>query len=186
MSEEKKINIKKELLSYLIIFIGSFLLFTFITKFIFKPVNVDGESMHPTLVDHDRGFSNILAKDWEISRLDIVVVEGKGNLDELWVKRVIGLPHDTIYAKDDVLYVNGIKVDEDFLDEEYVDEIREKFGMFTEDFDEVTLGEDEYFLMGDNRRYSMDSRMVGSFHKDEIVSKGIFIYYPFNHIGFYD
>lgn len=184
MSE--KTNFKKEIFSFVIIFCVSYLLFTLVTKFVFKPIQVDGSSMHPTLVDLDRGFSNILAKDWEISQADIVVVEGKNDLEELWVKRVIGLPNDTVSCENDVVYVNGEAIDESYLNLEYVEEIRGQFGIFTEDFDEITLGEDEYFLMGDNRMYSKDSRMVGTFSSDEIISKGIFIYYPFNHFGFFN
>ena len=70
-----------------------------------------------------------------------------------------------------------------FLDKNWVESEKEIYGHFTEDFGPYTLKEDEYFLMGDNRTHSTDSRDVGAFTKDEITSVGIFVYYPFDEFG---
>ena len=121
------------------------------------------------------------AKFTDIDRFDVVVAYNEES-GENWVKRVIGLPGDTVYAKDDVVYVNGLPIEEPYLDTDYVNQIRERGDYFTQDFDKITLGEDEYFLMGDNRVVSYDSRRVGPFKRDDIKGKGIFILYPFDKI----
>ena len=74
-------------------------------------------------------------------------------------------------------------MEQDFLDETYVASETEIYGEFTEDFGPITLKEDEYFLMGDNRKHSTDSRRVGAFSKEDITSVGIFVYFPLSEFG---
>lgn len=85
-----------------------------------------------------------------------------------------------IYAKDDVLYINGEPQEEPYLNTSYVKSIRAQGRKFTEDFGPITLKDDEYFVMGDNRVVSHDSRAVGPFHKEDIIGKNAYILYPFN------
>lgn len=152
------------------------------TTFVLKTVRVDGKSMYPTLDNGDIGLMNVFsAKFQKIHRYDVVIVYNK-EAKEDWVKRVIGLPGDTIYAKDDVVYVNGQPLDEPYLNTDYVKQIRVRGDKFTDDFDKVTLGKDQYFLMGDNRIVSYDSRRVGPFTRDEIRGKDVYVFYPFNHM----
>ena len=101
---------------------------------------------------------------------------------ENWVKRVIGLPGDTIYAKDDVVYVNGMPIEEPYLDNAYANQIRRHGNNFTEDFPKRTLKDNEYFLMGDNRIVSYDSRRVGPFKREDIRGKDVYVLFPFNKI----
>ena len=132
--------------------------------------------MDPTLEDGEIGLMNVFsAKFQDIERFDVVVVYNEEK-KENWVKRVIGLPGDTIYAKDDVVYVNGMPIEEPYLDNDYADSIRltENY-KFTEDFDELQLGEDEYYLMGDNRYASKDSREMGAFKRGDIKAVDFFI-----------
>ena len=155
--------------TFVICFVCIFLL----TNFVVKPVRVDGRSMDPTLEDGEIGLMNVFsAKFQDIERFDVVVVYNEEK-KENWVKRVIGLPGDTIYAKDDVVYVNGMPIEEPYLDNDYADSIRltENY-KFTEDFDEVQLGEDEYYLMGDNRYASKDSREMGAFPPCRTIQAG--------------
>lgn len=181
-SDKKKQGIKYELLDLLKTFIICFIAVFLLTTFVVKPVRIDGRSMYPTLEDGEVGLMNVFsAKFTDIDRFDVVVAYNEES-GENWVKRVIGLPGDTVYAKDDVVYVNGLPIEEPYLDTDYVNQIRERGDYFTQDFDKITLGEDEYFLMGDNRVVSYDSRRVGPFKRDDIKGKGIFILYPFDKI----
>ena len=75
------------------------------------------------------------------------------------------------------------ELDQTFLDKDWVEQEKAIYGYFTEDFGPYTLKDDEYFLMGDNRTHSTDSRDVGTFNKEEITSVGIFVYYPFEEFG---
>ncbi len=155
-----------------------------ITHFFFMPVRVKGTSMYPTLYNGSIGFSSIINRKVNgIKRFDIVIiyVEEKG---ENLVKRVIGLPGETITYNKGILYVDGVAVEEYFLDEEYVKQqvSLSYHDYFTDDFT-YSLGEDEYFCLGDNRLVSSDSRFYGPFNSKELVSKDIFIIYPFDKFG---
>jgi len=154
-----------------------------IVNFFFMPVKVVGTSMVPTLENANYGFSSIIARRVDgIERFDIVVIE----LDnERLVKRVIGLPGESIWYVNDILYINGNPIDEDFLKDDYVKSMLDLWGRecFTGDFEVVSLGEDEYFCLGDNRLVSSDSRYYGAFKAEQIVSKDIFIIYPFKNFG---
>lgn len=165
------------------IFIVCYVTVFLITTFIFKPVRVQGESMYPTLLDDEIGLMNVFgAKFSEVKRFDVVVVYNEEK-NEDWVKRIIGLPGDTISSDKDVLYINGEEQSQSFLNQEYVD-LMTLHGeiQFTEDFGPIVLGDDEYFLMGDNRPRSFDSRKRGPFTKDELRGKDIMILYPFDEI----
>lgn len=178
---KKKFDFKREILSLAKMFAFWFVIFFLITKFFVNPIQVIGSSMYPTLIDQERGFSSVISKHFDIDRFDIVVVEAQEK--DYWVKRVIGLPNDTIEYRNDTLYINGKIVEQDFLDQEYVKQEIEKYGYFTEDFNEITLADDEYFLMGDNRHHSTDSRVVGPFKQEQITSVGVMVYYPFQQLG---
>lgn len=176
-------KIRKEIIDLVKIFVVCFVMVYMITTFIAKPVQVDGGSMFPTLADEQIGITNVFsARFQKINRFDVVIIYNSYE-HEYWVKRVIGLPGDRIYAKDDKVYVNGQEIDEPYLNTEYVNECR-KTKVFTEDFEEIKLTDDEFFLMGDNRIVSHDSRMVGPFHRDDIKGKGIFVLHPFDSLKF--
>lgn len=178
--ESPKSGWKYEIFDLIKTFVICFIAIFLITTYLIRPVRVDGRSMYPTLEDDDMGIMNIISrKMFGVDRYDVVVVYND-KVKEDWVKRVIGLPGDSIYAKDDVVYVNGKPIDEPYLDTDYANKIRARGDKFTEDFDEVILGEDEYFLMGDNRVNSTDSRMVGPFKGENIVGKDVYVFFPFN------
>jgi signal peptidase I len=152
-----------------------------LTNFVVKPIKVNGDSMYPTLKDQSLGFSNILTYSLVgVNRYDIVIVYVE-SMDEYLVKRVIGLPNETIEVKDDKVYINGEMISQDFLDENY----KSQFPIFTIGFESVTLGDDEVFLMGDNRPYSSDSRVFGAFKLDDIIAKDAYIFYPLNEINWF-
>lgn len=174
-------KVKRELFDMIKIFILCAVTVLVVTKFLVKPVQVDGRSMYPTLEDNEIGFTNVFsARFLEINRYDVVIVYNE-DTEEYWVKRVIGLPGDRIFAKDGKVFINGVELEEPYLDTEYVKDNSVNHP-FTEDFKEVKLLEDEYFLMGDNRIVSHDSRKVGPFQRDAIIGKGMLVLYPFDKI----
>ena len=143
---------------------------------------VKGSSMYNTLEDGYFGFSDLLGyRLTGLKRFDIVIVY-LAEKKEYLIKRVIGLPGETVEYRNNQLYINGEPVEEPFLDESYTSTYP---GSFTGDFKTEKLGEDEYFCMGDNRPHSSDSRYYGAFHKSDIVSKGVFVVYPFKGFGVY-
>lgn len=167
-NEEKKSNILKELIPYVVILI----IVLVIRTFIFTPIKVNGESMVPTL---DGGELMILIKynKNDIEREDIVVVtieDSEGYKEDL-IKRVIALPGEKVSCEDGIIYINDRKREE-------------KYGEgVTNDFEAVTLEEDEYFVLGDNREISLDSSEFGPIKKKQIKGKTSFVIYPFSKWG---
>lgn len=139
-----------------------------LNKFILISVVIEGNSMQPTLNNGDYGFSFIISKNMGINRFDIVVID-TDKIDKRLVKRVIGLPNETVKYYDNELYINDTLVEEDFLDDK----------VLTPDF-EISLGENEYFVLGDNREISKDSRYYGSFNYEDFLSSNIFVLWPSN------
>ena len=175
---KNKYDVLYEILDFIRLCTFCFILATLFTTFVFRPVEIIGSSMEPTLEDNERGFSNVFSMFFsDVNRFDIVVVKSKENNGEYWVKRVIGLPNETIECKNNNIYIDDKIIKQDFLpnmEDEY----------YTDDFEQITLGDDEYFLMGDHRKKSYDSRYeeVGPFKKSDILSKDVYIYYPFDRI----
>lgn len=155
--------------------------------FLFTPIVVDGESMMPTLKNGDRMVVNKIGyMVGEPHRFDIVVFHAPEQKN--YIKRVIGLPGDRVEYKNDQLYINGKAIPEPYLDQ-YKSEITE--GSLTDDFtlaetaaqvDKIPEG--YIFVMGDNRRYSKDSRLIGLVAIDEIIGNTNLVFWPFDEIGF--
>ena len=103
------------------------------------------------------------------------------------VKRVIGLPGETIECRDEKVCINGKELDESqYLDESFAKEWYNTNGYFNDSFGPVTLKEDEYFLMGDNRPISMDSRETGPVKKEDILAKDFMVLFPFSRFGYHE
>lgn len=163
-NEPMKKNYVKEFLPYFIIIIVVVL----VKMFIVSPIRVNGASMNPTLNDKDiMLLDEISYRFSDIERFDIVVVKEKS---EYLIKRVIGLPGENISYKNGKLYINGKHIKEDFKHKE------------TMDFS-TTLGKDEYFIMGDNRTNSTDSRVFGPISRDEIIGKTSLTILPISRFG---
>lgn len=159
--KEKIIKNCKELLPYIILFIIVLLVRTFIVT----PIKVNGNSMYNTLEGKEFMILNKLDKP---ERYDIVVIDTKS--DEL-IKRVYGMPGEKISIENNVIYINDKKIEDVYAYGE------------TSNYESITLGDDEYFVLGDNRAVSLDSRTIGPVKKSQIKGTTNFIIYPFNRFG---
>ena len=185
-SQKRKENKSRgsEFLSTLLYFVVALIIFLLIRYFLFAPVSVDGESMVPTLEDRDR---LILNKIDTIDRFDVVVFTAPDDPEKQYIKRIIGLPGDTIRYQDDALYINGEKVEEEYL-KSSVEEMSTG-GNFTEDFSlasktgEETVPEDSYFVMGDNRQNSKDSRVFGFVDATTVSGTALLRIWPLEEFG---
>ncbi len=162
----KKMKYLKEAMPYIIILMVVILIRTFIVT----PIKVNGQSMYDTLNGSE---IMILWRTKDIQRYDIVVADliENGKKTDTLIKRVYGLPGETISCEDGVIYINGKKTDDSYA-----------YGA-TNDFGSITLGSDEYFLLGDNRGVSLDSRIFGPINKKHIDGKTDFIIWPFKKFG---
>ncbi|WP_410983005.1 signal peptidase I [Bacillus cereus] len=175
---------KKEIISW-VKTIGVTVGIAFIVRgILFTPSLVQGESMMPTLENNERVLVNKIGFSIQgLERFDIIVFHGKEGHD--LVKRVIGLPGDTVEYKNDVLYVNGKAVDEPYL-EDYKAEVPK--GTLTPDFTleqktgKTKVPEGQVFVLGDNRQVSKDSRMFGFVSEDQIVGKGEAVFWPLQQV----
>lgn len=181
---------KKDYLIPALEFLRSIALYVLITliflTFGFRPMEIAGTSMQPTLKNGERVLINIfhnLIQDPQ--RFDVVVVRHE---EELWVKRVVALPNETVSYQDGVLYINDEPVEESFLKEDYMQQVLQelRLSLFTADMDSLTLGEDEYLLAGDNRPSSLDSRnaRVGAFKRSDIIANGLLVFWPLNELHY--
>lgn len=142
------------------IFIGLFIAFL-ITRAV-APVKVVGSSMDPTYSDGQQLMVNRIAyKMDEPSYGDIVMFKPIDDIGDRYVKRIVGLPGDVVEVKDNKFYRNGVPIKEDYIKEP----------MTSENFKEYLLNEDEYFVLGDNRNNSRDSRYFGPINEEYIVGK---------------
>ena len=157
------------IVSILLIVAVSYLIVTFVGQ----RTQVSGSSMETTLSDGDHLIVDKISYRFrEPQRYEIVVFPYRYEKNTYYIKRIIGLPGETVQIVDGYIYINGKQ-----LDEHYGNEIIEEAGMAAEP---VTLGEDEYFVMGDNRNNSADSRYWENtfLKKEKIVGKGMIKYYP--------
>ena len=164
--EEKKKKIKNTI-SWVVTILVCLTVAKLFTTFVVRSVEIEGVSMSTTLSDGDKALTDALFfKMGNIKRFDIVIIKKKSGqyAGEELVKRVIALPGETIEYKSGSLYINGEAVEETYIS----DEVKEQ----TKDFKKV-LGDDEYFVMGDNRDHSDDSRKFGPIKKSEIRGRGL-------------
>lgn len=160
-----------------------------IVVFVVQPVRVEGQSMMPRLLDQDRIFVNKFIyplREWlgdkePIKRGDIVVLLFPDDPSKSYIKRVVGLPGEDVMVRDGKLYINGVLRQEPYLSQDYIS--------FDTTPGTTRVKEHHYFVMGDNRKNSSDSRYWGLVPEKYIYGKAIFRYYPFlpfEHVGSLD
>lgn len=155
----------------------SVILAVLVILFLYQPVKVEGTSMMPALVDQERIFINKFVYRFgisDISRGDLVVFWFPGDPTKSYIKRVIGVPGDMVEVEDGTVVVNGRKLEEDYV----LDEYRDRISMAP-----FKVQSDEYFVLGDHRSSSNDSRSWGSVPRRYIYGKAVFVYWPIAKLG---
>ncbi len=179
MKEKKTLKDILKAFFWIAIFTGCFYLFL---RFIAVRIVVDGQSMYNTLEDQEYVLvDKLLYKFSDVKRYDIIVFDEEYSSTGYFIKRVIGLPGETVKIDGNgTIYINGEK-------------IKESYGYEPIQFsglamDGISLGEDEYFVLGDNRNNSEDSRfsIIGNIKKEEILGKVYLRLYPFEKFGLID
>src|SRR5271170_7950259 len=147
----------------------------FIIIFLYQPVRVEGTSMLPMLEDQDRLFINKIAyRVGEIHRGDVVVFEYPRDHTKSYIKRVIALPGDDLRIDRGSVYLNGARLNEAYVPERFTDDRSQP---------EMVLPANEYWVMGDHRSISSDSRDFGAVDRDLIYGKAAFVYWPMEQVG---
>jgi signal peptidase I len=147
----------------------------FIIVFLYQPVRVEGTSMLPMLKDQDRLFINKIAyRVGEIHQGDVVVFQYPRDPTKSYIKRVIALPGDALRIDHGRVYVNGRLLVENYVPERFTDDRSQP---------EMVLPPHEYWVMGDHRSISSDSRDFGPVERDLIYGKAAFVYWPVAQIG---
>lgn len=169
----------KEFISWMRVIFLTVLIVLGSRHFLFEPVAVHGESMMPTFEENDKVM---LFKIYTIENFDMIVFKAPNGVN--FIKRVIGVPGDRISMKDDQLYVNGTPQAEPYLDKNRKAAEQEGVLQLTEDFQEFIVPAESYYVLGDNRLNSMDSRVLGFISKDSILGEVKIRLSPIAHIGF--
>ena len=196
--EKEKKSLAREILEWILTIVVAIAVALPIRAFGFELVRVEGESMDNTLANGEIMFvtkfdyaSTWLSFPWQDAetkekaahittgsnpqRFDVVICRYPGRGDTNFVKRVVGLPGDTVEIRDGYLYINDEKQDEPYINDEYRNGWLNTFGPYT-------VPEGEYFVLGDHRNNSNDSRSQGAISRDMIVGHARTVLYPFNEI----
>lgn len=150
--------------------------FLVIYIFLFRPFQVNGQSMYPTFLDKEYVLTNlIILKLEKPKRGDVIVFKAPNNQEKDYIKRVIGTASDRISLIDGNVYVNGKKLDE----RAYLkSDVKTYAGSFLKEGAEITVPSSSYFVLGDNRPYSSDSREWGFVKDSEVIGESFFVYWP--------
>lgn len=155
--------------------------FVVVYMFLFRPFEVKGDSMFPNLHDSEYLITNVIAQKIGDPKLgDIIVFKAPSEPDKDFIKRVIGIAGDSVSISNGQVYVNGEILDESAY---LSPDVKTYGGSFLREGESVTVPEGYFFVLGDNRSYSSDSREWGFVPKRNIVGSSFFIYWPINSAG---
>jgi signal peptidase I len=176
---KKKQSTTRNILEWVVIIVGALLVAFVVKTFLIQAFYIPSGSMLPTLEEDDRVLVNKLSyKIRDIRRGELVVFESpshaEGEIRDL-IKRVIGLPGETVEARDGRVLINGQPIEEDYLGE----------GITTGPLEPQVIPPDHYWVMGDNRGNSKDSRFFGAIDEDLIVGRAFVKVWPLNHLRFF-
>lgn len=155
--------------------------FAIVYVFIFKPFQVKGESMFPSFKDSEYLITSVISLRLGNPKLgDVIVFKAPPEPDKDFIKRVIGIAGDKVLVKDGQVYLNGKLLNEsNYLKPD----VKTYAGSFLRENEEITVPFDSFFVLGDNRSYSSDSREWGFVPRKNIVGKSFFVYWPVNQAG---
>jgi signal peptidase I len=145
--------------------------------FVYQPVKVEGTSMMPALADQERIFVNKFVYRLGLSpirRGDLVVFRFPGDPNKSYIKRVVGLPGETVAIQRGVVLINGAPLHEDYVPRQFRD---------GQDMPPLTVEPETYFVLGDHRNSSNDSRNWGLVPRRNIYGKAVFVYWPLDRFG---
>ncbi|BAL80737.1 signal peptidase I [Caldisericum exile] len=166
-------DFQKELKSWIILIIVAFLISFVLRAYVIQPFRVQMTSMVATLEPNDLVLvEKITYRFSKPHRGDVVVFIPPNNPKDKYIKRVIGLPGETIYIKNDTVYIDGKPLKEPYLNSPMAD------------MEPVKVPDGSVFVMGDNRSVSLDSRVFGPIKISSIIGRAILIYWPINHFQF--
>jgi signal peptidase I len=153
-------------------------IFLVIYIFLFRPFQVSGDSMFPTFKNGEYILTNLISLRFSDSkRGDVIVFKAPTDQEKDYIKRVIGIPGDSVYIKEGFVYLNGQKLDES----KYLEsDVRTYGGGFLKEDEPVTVPEEHILVMGDNRPQSSDSREWGFLKKTDVIGSSFFVYWPIN------
>src|SRR3989338_4377079 len=158
-----------------------FAIFLIVYIFLFRPFQVNGNSMHPNFFHKQYILTNIIVLQFKKPILgDVVIFRAPPDPEKDYIKRVIGIPGDAIFLKDGEVYLNGKLLDE----KEYIVSTMKTYGgTFIQEEQTIIVPKNSYFVMGDNRLESSDSREWGFVSTKAIIGQSFFTYWPLNQIG---
>ncbi|CAD2073265.1 signal peptidase I [Phocicoccus pinnipedialis] len=168
----------KEIRDWAISFLVAVVIILVIRYFLFAQYVVDGSSMENTFHDNERVIVNKFLYNFADLKHSDVIVFDAGH-EQAYIKRVIGLPGDTIEMKDGIVYVNGEAIDEPYV-KEYENSYRDNFTLETLGVDGDKIPDEQYLVLGDNRAVSKDSREIGLVSEDDIIGKVQLRFWPFS------
>jgi signal peptidase I len=148
--------------------------------FILSPQEINGQSMEPTFFNAELIITNkFIYKITPPKRGDVVIFKSPKNKEVDYIKRVIGLPGDRVKLSNNIYYVNDVQLDEPYLREN----TETAGGSFLREGEEIVVPEGQYFVSGDNRPHSSDSREFGPIPLGDFIGKGILLYWPINRLS---
>jgi len=155
-------------------------IFVVVYLFLFQPHQVKGNSMFPNFHDGEYILTDKISYRLGLPRRgDVIVFKAPKNEEVDYIKRIIGLPGDEVKLENNSMYINQKRLDESYLPSDYVS----LPGSFLGENVPVRVPEGQYFVLGDNRNHSSDSREWGMVKRDEIIGKAFFRYWPINRVG---
>lgn len=153
----------------------SLLISAFVIIFLYQPVKVEGTSMMPGLDDQERIFINKFVYRLEpIQRGDVIVFRYPRDLSKSYIKRVIGMPGDRVRIDEGQVFVNGVRLREVYVPDDFED---------LRSYPEVTVPANSFYVLGDHRSMSNDSRDFGCVSQQFVSGKAVFVYWPMDKLG---